>query len=200
MSDCHPSNPILTNPTCYFCLLSNRQTQKAMPPGFSLSALIVLFFFLCSFTSILAHTNEDPTIKTMEDFSGYPIHESHSHLSSLSVDAQGLEKQVKTSKFAAFGLLGICSLIHVCADSVKVLIFRLMNFRAFRIHLPHQWPGSCILRKMYWHVGMYVTLKFSIELSFVFNHVCDFSFILYTVSFILVNWLNLFPLKKKYVY
>ncbi|XP_004288446.1 PREDICTED: ureidoglycolate hydrolase [Fragaria vesca subsp. vesca] len=65
-----------------------------MPPGFSLSALIVLFFFLCSFTSILAHTNEDPTIKTMEDFSGYPIHESHSHLSSLSVDAQGLEKQI----------------------------------------------------------------------------------------------------------
>ncbi|XP_024192098.1 ureidoglycolate hydrolase [Rosa chinensis] len=67
-----------------------------MPLRLSVSALTVLFFFffLCSFTAILAHNNEDPTIKTMEDFSGYPIHESHSHLSSLSVDAQSLQKQI----------------------------------------------------------------------------------------------------------
>lgn len=60
------------------------------------SAIIVLF--LCSFTTILAHEDEDPTIKTMEDFSGYPIHEPHlsfqNTVSSLSVDTRSLQKQI----------------------------------------------------------------------------------------------------------
>ncbi|XP_021801857.1 ureidoglycolate hydrolase [Prunus avium] len=63
---------------------------------FSHSAIIVLF--LCSFPAILADEEEDPTIKTMEDFSGYPIHEPHSSfqntVSSLSVDTQSLQKQI----------------------------------------------------------------------------------------------------------
>ncbi|VVA34142.1 PREDICTED: Zn-dependent hydrolase [Prunus dulcis] len=63
---------------------------------FSHSAIIVLF--LCSFTTILAHEDEDPTIKTMEDFSGYPIHEPHlsfqNTVSSLSVDTRSLQKQI----------------------------------------------------------------------------------------------------------
>ncbi|ONI26562.1 hypothetical protein PRUPE_1G031400 [Prunus persica] len=63
---------------------------------FSHSAIIVLF--LCSFTTILAHEDEDPTIKTMEDFSGYPIPEPHlsfqNTVSSLSVDTRSLQKQI----------------------------------------------------------------------------------------------------------
>ncbi|KAL6292167.1 hypothetical protein ACE6H2_000309 [Prunus campanulata] len=63
---------------------------------FSHSAIIVLF--LCSFPAILADEDEDPTIKTMDDFSGYPIHEPHScfqnTVSSLSVDTQSLQKQI----------------------------------------------------------------------------------------------------------
>ncbi|CAL8989878.1 unnamed protein product [Prunus brigantina] len=63
---------------------------------FSHSAIIVLF--LCSFTTILAHEDEDPTIKTMEDFSGYPVHEPQlsfqNTVSSLSVDTRSLQKQI----------------------------------------------------------------------------------------------------------
>ncbi|XP_021692030.2 ureidoglycolate hydrolase isoform X2 [Hevea brasiliensis] len=52
--------------------------------------------FLCSISAILAQTNGDPTTKTMEDFSGYPIHEPSQTFfpSSLSVDAQSLQKQI----------------------------------------------------------------------------------------------------------
>ncbi|WCJ23953.1 Ureidoglycolate hydrolase [Euphorbia peplus] len=51
----------------------------------------------CLISAIIAHPNGDPTIKTMEDFSGYPIHEpSHSFGSpfSLSLDAQTLQSQI----------------------------------------------------------------------------------------------------------
>ncbi|KAL5542167.1 hypothetical protein UlMin_009877 [Ulmus minor] len=62
------------------------------------SQFALLLFLLCSITGIEADRDEDPTIKTMEDFSGYPIHESHSFIStaasSLSVDAQSLQKQI----------------------------------------------------------------------------------------------------------
>ncbi|KAK0608392.1 hypothetical protein LWI29_030010 [Acer saccharum] len=63
----------------------------------SLHLLIGLFIF-GSISAILAHENEDPTIKTMEAFSGYPIHESNSlvsdFVSSLSVETQTLQNQI----------------------------------------------------------------------------------------------------------
>ncbi|XP_058745244.1 ureidoglycolate hydrolase isoform X1 [Vicia villosa] len=54
---------------------------------------VTLLFLLC--TSISAHQHEhDPSIiSTMEQFSGYSIHEPTS-LSSLSIDAQGLQNQI----------------------------------------------------------------------------------------------------------
>ncbi|XP_077248107.1 ureidoglycolate amidohydrolase isoform X2 [Tasmannia lanceolata] len=59
-----------------------------------ISSLLPLLFF---FSSISAHTNEDPTTKTMEEFSGYPT-ESRSCLSnnpsSISVDTETLQKQI----------------------------------------------------------------------------------------------------------
>jgi ureidoglycolate amidohydrolase len=58
---------------------------------------LLVFFCLCS-SAIIAHQDEDPTTKTMEDFSGYPIHEPHNFIqnfvSSLSVDTQSLQKQI----------------------------------------------------------------------------------------------------------
>lgn len=54
-------------------------------------------WFICSFAATLAHKNEqDPVIKTMEDFSGYPIQETHfpNSLSTLSVDSESLQKQI----------------------------------------------------------------------------------------------------------
>ncbi|XP_065863143.1 ureidoglycolate hydrolase [Euphorbia lathyris] len=56
--------------------------------------------FICLISAILAYPNGDSTTKTMEDFSGYPIHEpslsfsSTSSPSSLSVDVQSLQKQI----------------------------------------------------------------------------------------------------------
>ncbi|KAI8002722.1 Ureidoglycolate hydrolase [Camellia lanceoleosa] len=67
-----------------------------MSLNFSLLFLLPLFVFCC-LPEIIAHNDgEDPTTKTMEDFSGYPIHEPHSQnpLSSLSVDSQSLQKQI----------------------------------------------------------------------------------------------------------
>ncbi|KAM4116808.1 hypothetical protein ACJW30_02G076600 [Castanea mollissima] len=59
------------------------------------------FLLLCLFssTSIIAHQHEDSTTQTMEDFSGYPIHEPHSSIqnfasSSLSVDTESLQNQI----------------------------------------------------------------------------------------------------------
>ncbi|EXB29873.1 N-carbamoyl-L-amino acid hydrolase [Morus notabilis] len=67
-----------------------------MAPRF-LHFIILLLFFICS-SATLGNNHEDPTTKTMEDFSGYPIHESHScisnTLSALSVDAQTLQNQI----------------------------------------------------------------------------------------------------------
>ena len=61
------------------------------------SLLTLLPFCLCCFPEITAlKDGEDPTIKTMEDFSGYPIHEPYfpNAVSSLSVDIHSLQKQV----------------------------------------------------------------------------------------------------------
>ncbi|KAK4586187.1 hypothetical protein RGQ29_023404 [Quercus rubra] len=60
-----------------------------------------LVLCLCSSASIIgiAHQHEDSTTQTMEDFSGYPIHEHHSVIqnfasSSLSVDTESLQNQI----------------------------------------------------------------------------------------------------------
>ncbi|XP_071940561.1 ureidoglycolate hydrolase-like isoform X1 [Coffea arabica] len=72
--------------------------MKIMAMRFSIYTLLVLsVYFISNCPVNLAHRNEDdPTIKTMEEFSGYPIHESHflNSLSSLSVDAETLQKQI----------------------------------------------------------------------------------------------------------
>ncbi|KAK8502794.1 hypothetical protein V6N12_073844 [Hibiscus sabdariffa] len=69
-------------------------SRRFSPPLFFL-------FFLCSTPLILTQLNDDPTIKTMHDFSGYPLHDpsnpfksSDSISNSLSVDAQTLQKQI----------------------------------------------------------------------------------------------------------
>ncbi|TYI64214.1 hypothetical protein E1A91_D09G072000v1 [Gossypium mustelinum] len=60
--------------------------------------LFFLFFFY-SFPLISTQHNDDPTFKTMHDFSGYPVDESShtftpSNSISLSVDIQALQKQI----------------------------------------------------------------------------------------------------------
>ncbi|GLT42224.1 hypothetical protein SLA2020_162370 [Shorea laevis] len=66
--------------------------------SFLLSLLFI--FFLSSIPAILALQNDDPTIKTMQDFSGYPVDEpTQSSISvslsvPLSIDTQTLPKQI----------------------------------------------------------------------------------------------------------
>ncbi|XP_030975857.1 ureidoglycolate hydrolase [Quercus lobata] len=70
-----------------------------MAQRFPLLPFLVLC--LCSSASIIgiAHQHEDSTTQTMEDFSGYPIHDHHSFIqnfasSSLSVDTESLQNQI----------------------------------------------------------------------------------------------------------
>jgi hypothetical protein len=63
--------------------------------------------FLCFCCSvIIAHKDEDPVTKTMEDFSGYPIDEPHSFFQKsftlLSVDTESLQKEVLGLAFTGF--------------------------------------------------------------------------------------------------
>lgn len=63
------------------------------------SVTFLLLLLLCFVLPLSSAQQQDETIKTMEDFSGYAIHEpgqfgSINLASSLSVDAQGLQKQV----------------------------------------------------------------------------------------------------------
>ncbi|KAL9410785.1 hypothetical protein AB3S75_044541 [Citrus x aurantiifolia] len=64
----------------------------------SLYHLLLVLVIFCSISTIYAEANEDPTIRTMEAFSGYPIHESNSFVtnlaSSLSVDTETLQKRI----------------------------------------------------------------------------------------------------------
>ncbi|KAK4732499.1 hypothetical protein R3W88_025487 [Solanum pinnatisectum] len=62
---------------------------------FSLFIFIFSLYFICDFPGIFGH-DEDRTIKTMEEFSGYPIHEPKypNSLSSLSVNSDTLQKQI----------------------------------------------------------------------------------------------------------
>ncbi|XP_022147423.1 ureidoglycolate hydrolase [Momordica charantia] len=71
-----------------------------MLPLLRFLALLLHFIFFSSFPSALAENYEDPTIKTMEAFSGYPVHEPSSFgvsnpVTSLSVDAENLVKQIE---------------------------------------------------------------------------------------------------------
>ncbi|GAA0142460.1 hypothetical protein Leryth_019790 [Lithospermum erythrorhizon] len=62
---------------------------------FSIALPFCFILCLIHVSSAYEDDGKDPTIKTMEAFSGYPIHEhvSPDPLSSLSVDTQGLQKQ-----------------------------------------------------------------------------------------------------------
>ncbi|KAL3329007.1 hypothetical protein AABB24_036225 [Solanum stoloniferum] len=62
---------------------------------FPLFVFIFSLYFICDFPGIFGH-DEDRTIKTMEEFSGYPIHEPKypDSLSSLSVNSDTLQKQI----------------------------------------------------------------------------------------------------------
>ncbi|XP_052293242.1 ureidoglycolate hydrolase-like isoform X2 [Citrus sinensis] len=64
----------------------------------SLYHLLLVLVIFCSISAIYAKANEDATIRTMEAFSGYPIHESNSFVtnlaSSLSVDTETLQKRI----------------------------------------------------------------------------------------------------------
>lgn len=70
--------------------------MREMALRFSLFILSPLLLFCCCHGIKAQKDGEDPTIKTMEDFSGYPIQEPHffNSLSSLSVDTQSLQKQI----------------------------------------------------------------------------------------------------------
>ncbi|KAJ0034053.1 hypothetical protein Pint_24666 [Pistacia integerrima] len=78
-------------------LLSISKPQLNMSLRFYHSLLLLQLIF-CSISAILSQDNGDPAIRTMEAFSGYPIHESNSFatdfVSSLSVDALTLQKQI----------------------------------------------------------------------------------------------------------
>ncbi|KAJ8438888.1 hypothetical protein Cgig2_007733 [Carnegiea gigantea] len=60
--------------------------------------LICSFLSICLIPSVFSEKDEDPTIKTMHQFSGYQTSEPEScfsdSLSSLSVDAESLQKQI----------------------------------------------------------------------------------------------------------
>ncbi|CAN4091191.1 unnamed protein product [Withania somnifera] len=61
---------------------------------FSLFLFIFALYFICDFPLIYGQrTDEDITVKTMEEFSGYPIHEPN-YLNSLSVNSDTLQKQI----------------------------------------------------------------------------------------------------------
>ncbi|XP_043717482.1 ureidoglycolate hydrolase isoform X1 [Telopea speciosissima] len=61
--------------------------------------LRLTFFLFCFCSSISSHNAQDPTTKTMEEFSGYPIHEVESFPStsipSISVDVETLQRQIE---------------------------------------------------------------------------------------------------------
>lgn len=62
---------------------------------FLLSFLLLFYFSLTIIPATYSENDEDPTIKTMHQFSGYQTSEpNHDSLSSLSVDSQSLQKQI----------------------------------------------------------------------------------------------------------
>ena len=106
--------------TSIMCLSAHPKPPS--PEMMSLRFFLLLLFQL-SISGILAINNEDPTGKTMEDFSGYPIHAPIDYsfaapntlLSFLSVDSTALENQVPTnSKYFFFNFF--CRPISLCFD------------------------------------------------------------------------------------
>ncbi|KAJ4969355.1 hypothetical protein NE237_016056 [Protea cynaroides] len=61
--------------------------------------LLPFLLLFCYFSSISSHNSQDPTTKTMEEFSGYAIHEFESFLStslhSISLDIETLQSQIE---------------------------------------------------------------------------------------------------------
>ncbi|XP_039130284.1 ureidoglycolate hydrolase [Dioscorea cayenensis subsp. rotundata] len=55
--------------------------------------LLFFFFFFFFFSTIAAGSYEDPTRRTMEEFSGYPFHSSHPIFSLSPVNLESLQKQ-----------------------------------------------------------------------------------------------------------
>lgn len=72
------------------------QKKKMMALRFSLFIFIISLYFISDFPGIFGH-DEDMTIKTMEEFSGYQIHEPK-YPNSLSVNSDTLQKQVILAK------------------------------------------------------------------------------------------------------
>ncbi|KAL0457076.1 UNVERIFIED_CONTAM: Ureidoglycolate hydrolase [Sesamum latifolium] len=63
-----------------------------------LFALIAFLCFMSCFMVITSQQDEyDPTTRTMEEFSGYPVHEPHlqDSFTSLSVDTESLQRQIE---------------------------------------------------------------------------------------------------------
>lgn len=136
----------------------------------SLYHLLLVLVIFCSISAIYAKANEDATIRTMEAFSGYPIHESNSFVtnlaSSLSVDAETLQKRVLRKSIALWTskimwvfnfLIKIYIIFNACGFGFFLFFWaRSMNCQLSRTLLPHQLLGSCTLRMMYWHAGNYL--------------------------------------------
>lgn len=89
----------ITSFSSQFTFFPHYHHSLTMLPLLQFIALLLHFIFVSSFSSALPQNHDDPTIRTMEAFSGYPVHEPSSLLisnpiSSLSVDADTLVKQV----------------------------------------------------------------------------------------------------------
>ncbi|KDO45906.1 hypothetical protein CISIN_1g0484612mg, partial [Citrus sinensis] len=87
----------------------------------SLYHLLLVPVIFCSISAIYAKANEDTTIRTMEAFSGYPIHESNSFVtnlvSSLSVDTETLQKQIdELSTFSDTPAPSVTRVLHTEND------------------------------------------------------------------------------------
>nr|XP_004247652.3 ureidoglycolate hydrolase [Solanum lycopersicum] len=72
--------------------ITQKKKRKMMALRFSLFIFIISLYFISDFPGIFGH-DEDMTIKTMEEFSGYQIHEPK-YPNSLSVNSDTLQKQI----------------------------------------------------------------------------------------------------------
>ncbi|KAK4800774.1 hypothetical protein SAY86_021261 [Trapa natans] len=63
--------------------------------GSSSSLIFYALFYLCSVSAISGYKDTDePTIRTMNEFSGYPFDETQLHSQALIVDGENLQKQI----------------------------------------------------------------------------------------------------------
>lgn len=102
-------------------------SSLAMLPLLQFITLLLHFIFVSSFSAASAQNHEDPTIRTMEAFSGYPVHEPSSYvfsnpITSLSVDADTLVKQVwKSNGFQSYRVLIGCNYKSILMGSDYLL-------------------------------------------------------------------------------